>query len=309
MRRHAPAGGKTRAQAGAASYNTRRIRNEYDSALGDYTDAAPSRRQRTEWDAMAEALHAWDGSGPPPFDLAEAPCRGGLRWILPLARFVSTGEAPAHYDEIYVDEAQDMGACELTATLRLLKPTGRLVCYGDPGQAIFAGSKGLAGDQLPAAWRLPGERRLKEGGHRVGQPAAEAAARVLRPLWDRPAASFAAPLHLTPVVTWDAKAPPARGLVLGYSRYMVDKYLRDWALRDVAVVPSTGCLNTGLVLCTGHAAKGVEAGEVYLLPWAKKALARLDAGDPGALRLLYVMLTRARHRVYVPDQLGARIGA
>ena len=88
---------------------------------------------------------------------------------------------------------------------------------------------------------------------------------------------------------------------------MVAKHFSRWDLRDRAVVPHISEADKEVVICTGHAAKGGEADDVYLLPWSQKAMARLDRLEPGALRLLYVMLTRARRRLYIPRNLKGRI--
>jgi superfamily I DNA/RNA helicase len=110
------------------------------------------------------------------------------------------------------------------------------------------------------------------------------------------------------LLTWDVKeVRPMRGLALGYSRTNVHNAFQRWGLTNAGVVPNTGLADTELVLSTGHAAKGAEADDVYLLPWSRVAMDRLEQRDPETLRLLYVMLTRARRRVFVPRALRARL--
>jgi hypothetical protein len=296
-----------------AAYHSRPVRNEFDAALDEYAAHAPSRKMRQEADAQAERIHAWDGMGTPPLDLSTLnPTASALRYILPLARWCAEGRpgltAFARFDTVIVDEAQDMGALELAVASALVAPGGQLICYGDPGQALYAESKGNRGG-LPAAWQLGGERRTLTGGHRCGDPLATAAARVLNPIWQRPAATFAAP-HRTEIVEWWPSAAlsglPKGALVLSYSRRDAQQFIEAWGLKRVALVPSL-THEAALTVCTGHSAKGAQAEQVYLLPWAKTALARLDDRQPGALRLLYTMLTRARGRVHVPATLLARM--
>lgn len=297
----------------APSYLTRPVRNEFDAALDEYTARAPSRRQRQEADDQAELLHGWDGSGAPPFDLDRA--NGGapsLRYILPLAKWIAAGRPgltpERQYATVIIDEGQDTGMLELTVALSLVAPGGSLIVYGDPGQALYAESKGSKGGALPAAWTLGGARRTLHGGYRCGDPLASAAARVLNPIWRRPASTFAA-AHRTEIHEWwpssEDKFAPG-DLVLGFSRAINDRFISEWGLRHIALVPSVSSA-ARVTVCTGHAAKGAQAEDVYLLPWSKPALRRLDEQEPSALRLLYTMLTRASRRVHVPTTLLARM--
>lgn len=305
-------GNGTMGPGAAPAYTARPMRNEYDPGLDEYTARAGSRQIRSELDEQAERLHAWDGQGPPPFDLDSLnPKAAPLRYLLPLAKWHAAGRPgltrEVQYDTVIVDEAQDMGALELATALAVVAPGGSLVCYGDPGQALYAESKGARG-ALPAAWTIGGERRILSGGHRCGFPLAAVAARVLTPIWRRPAETFAAP-HRTEVHEWWPSTEdryPQGALILGYSRQNAADFVCDWGLKQVAMVPSVAS-KARVTVCHGHAAKGAEADEVYLLPWGKRALARLDDQEPSALRLLYTMLTRARGRVHVPPTLLARM--
>ena len=297
-----------------SGYSKRRITSLVDPALMQYQAEAPSRTERKQWGPYAEMapkLHAWGGPdrGELPFPLEPLSPRRQLTYPLPIARWLADG-APVpdedRLDVIAIDEAQDVSALELAAAMALLKPGGVAYAYGDPGQAIFAEAKGIAGAHLPPVWEWADERQLLDGGYRVGDPVASAASRVLRSWYDRPADTFAAD-HTTEIIDWEPTFPPVRGLVLGYSRHMVAKHFSRWDLRDRAVVPHISEADKEVVICTGHAAKGGEADDVYLLPWSQKAMARLDRLEPGALRLLYVMLTRARRRLYIPRNLKGRI--
>lgn len=301
-------------QQQTAAYYTRPIRGEFDSGLDEYTERAPSRFTRGAADEMAEALHGWDGTGSPPFPVDKVPAAHALTFILPIARWFAAGRPDltkhTRFDTVIVDEAQDMGALEMAMAASLLRPGGRLLCYGDPGQALYAPHKGLRDGLLPAAWRLPGgERRTLTGGHRCGDPLASAAARVLKPVWDRPASTFAAP-HTTAVEEWWPRLSTEHkrdDLVLSYSREIGRRYVVEMGLRRVALVPSQREA-ASLAVCTGHSAKGAQADNVYILPWPRKALEQLDANEPSHRRLLYTMLTRAKRRVFVPSPLLARMG-
>jgi len=183
--------------------------------------------------------------------------------------------------------------------MALLRPGGRAWAYGDPGQSIYGEAKGMVGDALPAAWDRADARELMVGGRRCGDPLASAATQVLAPYWSRPAASFTVEGRLSEVLPWDIMDAPARGLVLGYSRKTVENWFVKWGLRETCVAPNLDDPDRNLVLCTAHAAKGAEADDVYLLP-NKAFTKRVADREPGALRLAYVAMTRARRRFFAP---------
>jgi len=300
------------AKAGVAysnrAYTARKIHHLFDTALDQYLLDAPSRRARDQLDFMAKALHDWR-DGDPPFDLDSELPKGPIKYLLPLARWLEDG-APVpeaeKYDCLMIDEAQDMSWTELRAALALVKADGNVWTFGDPGQAIFGESKGMKGAQLPPVWQRADETEVLNKGWRVGDNVASVAAAALRSYYDRPAATFRAD-HSTQLLTWRPDSPPRRGLVLGYSRHSVAKAFRGWGLRGTGIVPKVGRADEELVLSTGHAAKGAEADDVYLLPWSRVALERFERREPQTVRLLYVMLTRARRRLHVPRTLRARL--
>ncbi|MDP6954399.1 MAG: ATP-binding domain-containing protein [Planctomycetota bacterium] len=298
-----------RMRSRASAYSTRKIHHLMDPALDQYAADAPSRRAKKLESEQAPVLHGW-ADGPCPMDLGKLSPKDELTFILPLARWVEAG-CPMPEDErlgtIAIDEAQDMGALEIRAALGLLRPDGVAYAYGDPGQAIFAHGKGLKGNSLPAAWTLADELTELSTGYRVGDPVASLAANTLRSYYDRSAELFSA-VHTTQIVPWDHSfAPAGAGLVLGYSRWVIAKTFRLWGLTNTAVTPKVSKADDELVVSTGHAAKGSEADDVYILPWSKQGTKRLEQGDPGALRLMYVMLTRARKRLHIPQTLYTRI--
>lgn len=291
-----------------ASYTRRKIHHLFDPALEQYVRDAPSARPPHRLDEIAPKLHGWAG-GQPPFDLDREQPEGQLKFILPLARWLAAG-APVpveeQFDKLMIDESQDMSWVELRATLALVKDGGEVWAFGDPGQAIFGTAKGMTGSSLPPVWLCADEHNILDKGYRVGNPVASVAAGVLRSWYDRPARMFKAD-HITELSVWDATTAPKAGLVLGYSRNSVAKAFKAWGLRATGIVPKVAKADQELVLSTGHSAKGAEANDVYLLPWSRQAMARYEARDPATLRLLYVMLTRARKRVHVPRTLKARL--
>jgi len=97
--------------------------------------------------------------------------------------------------------------------------------------------------------------------------------------------------------------------VLGYSRAVIAKTFETWDLENTGIVPGQGDPEKTLVLSTIHSAKGAEAKDIYLLPWSKMALQRLENRDPRELRTLYVALTRAKENLYIPWNLKARINS
>ena len=301
-------GSRVQTATGSRLYSTRRIHHLFDPALIQYTEDAPSNKPITRQDTLARQLHAWS-SGDPPFKLEHEIPRGALKFLLPLARWVEAGAPiPEHekLDEIAIDEAQDMSWVELRAAIALVKPGGLVTAYGDPGQSIFGVAKGVLGGALPPLWILADQKRIMNTGYRVGDPTATIAARVLHSYYDRPANTFRAK-HSTELLAWDCQVKPLRGLVLGYSRRAVAKAFRNWGLTRTGIVPNVAATNRELVLSTGHAAKGAEADDVYILPWSRVAIKRFEQRDPETVRLLYVMLTRARRRVFLPRTLKARL--
>jgi hypothetical protein len=300
--------GKSTVVRAARNYSKRRIHHVADPALEQYRLDAPSMRPPHRLDEVAKRLHAWS-IGPPPIDLDAEQAEAQLKFVLPLSKWLRAG-APIprsrKYDVVFIDESQDMSWVELRAAAALIHGGGELRAFGDPGQAIFAGSKGVLGSSLPPVWQAAQDFHVLDKGYRVGNPVASVAASVLRSWYDRPASMFEAG-HRTELLTWDGKQPPRTGLVLGYSRNAVFKGFVTWGLNRTGVVPKVAAADRELVLSTGHAAKGAEANEVYLLPWSRIAMNRFEQRDPATLRLLYVMLTRAKKRVYAPPQLRARM--
>jgi len=293
------------------SYVSRAVRGGTDPALGDYVRDAPSAQRIAPSDASAlQELQRWDGTGTPPHSLSAKASNKTLRFAQSLARWVAEGcpkDEGEGFQSIALDEAQDFSMLELTAALGMLAPGGQAWAYGDPGQAVFSESKGLIGDELPPAWAVADAHEDLIGGYRVGEPCATAAARALSPWLSTDAAHFAAPAP-THILTWDTSAvAPRSGLVLGWGRHQVVKAFKEWGLTDTWVTPHSANPNERLVICTGHAAKGAEADDVYMLPLSRKAEQRILSREPAALRWLYVVMTRARKRLFVPPTLKAII--
>jgi len=301
--------GSTTGFQATSGYRERRVAHLMDPALEQYTQDAPSRQPKRLDSELAQVLHGWDGRGKAPFNLNKAIPKGELRYILPMAKWVATGCPMASAEKcsvLAIDEAQDMSALEVSAALGMLADGGTAYAYGDPGQSIFSASKGVLSGALPAAYANADDLRLMENGWRVGDPVATLAAGVLRSYWKRGSSSFRA-RHRTLVMPWDEYSRPVKGLVLGYSRAIVAKYFRAWGMTRTAVVPTVAKASEELVLCTGHAAKGAEADDVYLLPWSRPGMEKLRTRNHDVIRLLYVMMTRAKRRLHLPRPLHAAI--
>jgi len=301
-------GAKVNSAQSSKVYGARRVHHIFDPALGQYVEDAPSNRAPTRQDELAKKLHAWAG-GDPPFNLDNEQPSGALKFLLPLARWLHVG-APMpevdKFDSLMIDEAQDMSWVELRSAVAMVKLGGTVQAFGDPGQSVFGPAKGMLGSSMPPVWSLAAEHVVLDKGWRVGDPVASAAAKVLQSYYDRPAKTFRAD-HPTQLLAWDSSVPPLRGLVMGYSRRNVAKAFRNWGLRQTGITPKVAIADTELVLSTGHAAKGAEADDVYILPWSREAMRRFEMRDPATVRLLYVMLTRARRRVFLPRGLKARL--
>lgn len=281
------------------AWQRRKLQDGGDQALHHYEMTAPSKQKPVE---LLPQLYAWGAVGSLNF-VAGLNFQKGAEFALGLARWLDAGapweEGFEGYEFIAIDEAQDMGALELCAALALLKPGGKLLAVGDPGQSIFASSKGVKDGDLPPAYTWADHHEVLAQGFRVGAPCSNAAANVLAPYYERPASTFTAK-HTTQVLLWGG-APPTEGLVLGLSRYGVSTWVRNHDVRDYAVSPQVK--DRSLTVCTIHAAKGAEADDVYLLPWSRGKLAQVYDDDPGLLRLLYVAATRARKRLHAPAEL------
>jgi hypothetical protein len=287
---------------------TRPIEDSWDTALTQYVDSAPSRLPPSEAQEAARQLHAWD-EGPCPLNIKGTAPVGPLKYPLALADWIEKGK-PSHkedlFDLILIDEAQDMSTMELEATMGLLDKGGEAIAFMDPGQAIFSHAKGIEDNSLAPAWVKAGTRYRLMGGFRVGNPAASLASRVLKPFFDRPSESFAS--GKTSINSWEPdQEKPLKGLVLGYSRAHVAKCIERWDLQRVGLVPGQGNPDKELVMSTIHSAKGAEADDVFLLPWTRPALERLESFDPRELRTAYVALTRARNNLHLPWNLQSRI--
>ena len=286
-------------------WRSRKVSSSWDPVLDEYQEAAPSLKPQTEERALAIELHKATGS----LDPFQLKGNRELKYVLPLAKWVRQN-CPANeeekYDRIFIDEAQDMSKLELEATRGLLREGGKIRAFMDPGQAIFASQKGIE-DQLAPAWTLAEEQWRLQGGFRVGDPIASLASSVLESYFSRPAESFAKEGE-TVLENWDPYGgPPPRGLVLGYSRANIARWFKDWDLEETGIVPIQGNADHRIVMSTIHSAKGAEAEDVYLLPWGRNALDRLECRSPGELRLLYVALTRASKTLFLPDNLHMRV--
>jgi superfamily I DNA/RNA helicase len=208
------------------------------------------------------------------------------------------------YPFVAYDEAQDASRLEISAALAMVAPDGEFLACGDEGQAIFGGFKGYGPGERPAAWQWADRVEHMSPGYRVGRPVTEIASSVLAPhAWHDPALYSAN--HPTLVHHWDMTNAPTEGLVMGLSRYTVDKYIQRHDLTGVGVVPGTKGID-GLAVTTIHAAKGHESDSIYMLPWSKQKLMALDNDDPEMLKVAYVALTRARWHVWLPTDLYAR---
>ena len=297
---------------GSTPWNRRAASGPYDSLIQTYTDSAPGGKPKSEADLYAEKLHNWDGYGDPPFDLDAVHARGPLRYILPVAKWMRDGADKGigeGYDEVILDEAQDMSRLELGAALALLREGGRARAYLDPGQAIFAQAKtGSAG--LPPAWTYAGVKSQLVGGFRVGDPTASFASRILNPVYERPASVFCRnDGRSTKIFEWEGGIPP-RGLILGLSRHSVAKAAQSATYaKELPLTAGVGDPEKQPVFSTIHSAKGFEASEVYLLPWPHRGqdskLARLAHADAGLVQAAYVAVTRATTEVHISCSLLA----
>lgn len=279
------------------SYRERNIEHRGDDALVDYVADAPSKKPPPP---ELEELHAWHPElGEPPSWIWDDP-DSKTAHAVGLARWLAKGAPLAHegYKYLALDEAQDFSALELSAALALLAPDGQALAVGDPGQAIFLGSKGWPESELPPAWEWADERKVLEQGYRMGLPATRVAANILQPFYWRPPEMFSAD-HGTEVLPWDG-SPPQRGLVLSLSRYGVDKFIQRHDLSRIGVVP--GQMGE-LGVMTIHGAKGHEADDVYVLPWGRERMEDLRNGEPGLLKVLYTAVTRARFRLHLSMDL------
>jgi len=134
------------------------------------------------------------------------------------------------------------------------------------------------------------------------------ASSVLKPYYDR-GDGWAASDHETSIRTWvSPQIRPDKGLVLGYSRKIVGKQFEDWGCSGVWVrAGGSGQPNKELVLAVCHEAKGFESDSVFILPWPRKRLIRLVQQEPEIIKVLYVMMTRARKRCFVTREMMAAI--
>ena len=297
-----------------ATYTQRRVENWKDTALAKYSKDAPSKRPPTPLDIVAQQLHTWDGKSDCPFDLDQLEPVQEITYILPLAYWLSK-QAPIRsdnkFDIVVIDEAQDMSALEIECALKMCADDGHVYAYGDPGQAIFSHSKGQSAGELPYVWTVADDVQELTTGYRCGADVAKAASGVLKSYYERTSENFTAE-HSTSISLWqvpEINPQVFRGLVLGWSRDHVSNLFTRWNLRGTSVVPGLADASKELVVCTGHSAKGAEADEVYLLPWTSTAMKGLYEYDPERLKLLYVMMTRARQRLYLPPELYAFVQA
>jgi len=287
----------------AEAYRARAINDRNDVALRDYVSAAPGRQKQ---DPMLMALHAWSPTDGPAPTWIYGRVTPNQRHAVGLARWLDQGAPMVHdpYPFVAYDEAQDASRLETCAALAMVAEGGELLACGDEGQAIFGGFKGYLPGEKPAAWQWADRQEYMSPGYRIGRPATEIASTVLAPhAWHDPEL-YSAP-HPTMVHHWDMVNAPLEGLVMGLSRYTVDKYIQRHDLTAVGVVPGTRSVD-GLAVTTIHAAKGHESDSIYMLPWSKQKLMALDNGDPEMLKVAYVALTRAKYHIHLPTDLYAR---
>ena len=294
-------------QTTALTFKQRKIRDTVaDPALKEWTRTAPGRKKQ---DARLAQLLAWTpDQGPPPDWIWQEKIAPEASYSVALARWLAKGGKltckPLEF--LAVDEAQDVAALELAAALALVGTKGKVLAVGDPGQAIFQESKGGRPGDLPPAWKLSSDHQLLRQGFRCGDPLASAASAVLAPYYKIPPDAFMAP-HRTEIKLWRGQRP-AQGMVLGNSRQTVATQAKKWGLRNFSVTPATRSGDEGeLSVSTIHAAKGCEADDVFLIPWSRDAMTRLKKKEPGAIKLLYVAMTRARRTLHLPMELMLEI--
>lgn len=309
-KRFGPRGG-----AAASGYKMRAIDNYKDVELMRYHKEAPGRRPASPDSLIAAMLHAWDGNPDEvPVDFKELAPTNEIKYILPMGYWIVHGPPlpeDALFDVVVIDEAQDMSALEVECALRMVKPGGLAYAYGDPGQAIYSQSKGMLPDELPYAWKAADEKLSLSQGYRCGPELTKAANAVLKDYYDLDPELFTAN-HQTMIHTWNPMhkgTTPDVGLVMGHSRRSVVNYFQSKGLANTPVVPGISDPDKELVVCTGHAAKGAQADNVYVLPWSDACTMDLYSNDPDRVKLLYVMMTRAKKNLYLPQDLHGFVNA
>ena len=289
----------------APAYRSRAMRHSEDAGIDQYLRDAPSKNPA---DPRLEELHAWDPTqGDPPDWVWDKPPKG-TSFAVSLARWLAQGAPLVNpgYKFIAIDEAQDLSALELAASLALLRPGGECLAVGDPGQAIHLGNKGWPDALLPPAWLRADRHEGLKQGYRMGLPATQVASDTLAPYYDRPASYFTTSAHATNVHLWDTQPPlEDGGLILGWSRRQCVDYCHKHGLAFTGLVPNVR--DSVVTVCTIAAAKGHEADSVFLLPWSEKWMSFLSEGDPSVLKIAYVALTRARFNLHLPAGLYARL--
>lgn len=285
--------------------STRAIEDGGDAALRAWLEAAPSRRRRSPADEMAERLHGWN-EGPLPLHQDEIGLWGRaqqLSFVLPLARWLEAGaplaDGPQSLGRVACDEFQDWSALEIRCALAL---GATLEGYGDAGQAIFAQAKGCPSGSLPAGWRMAKETRALGPSRRCGPELSLYAAGCLKGFVGLQESAWAS--HETTVQPWDSLDEPKTGLVLAFSRADGGRQFKSWGLRETWVrATELSKPNEKLCLATIHDAKGMEADDVFMLPWPDMPTKLAMCADPATMLLLYTAITRARKRLFIPRSL------
>jgi len=294
-----------------SEFNRNRIANPNDVLLTKFAVTAPGRKPRTRGDVMTEMLHGWR-DGPCPVDLEEYRLQlkeeGAPPYVYSLAKWLDEGcpltNGAKRQPRAGFDEAQDASFLHLRCALGLFD---EIVCFGDPGQSLFGPSHGVENDENPPGFQVAHEHRKMDRSFRCGMPLAGIASDILAPFYDR-GHSWAAS-HRTVLRPWENTAVrPDTGLVLSNNRETVVKYFTDWNCNGTWVRAGGGAdPQEEMILAVVHEAKGFEADNVYILPLSEPWTVRLVQGDPIVLKVLYVMMTRARKRCFVPRQLMSAI--
>lgn len=289
------------------AYSRRRISGAEDAALRRYVLDASGKYRRTASADISRRVHGWvNGDCPVNLESEEVLAMTDAKYALPLARWLQDG-APLSPDgprfrKVLVDEVQDWSALELRALCAIAE---HVEGYGDPFQAIFGSAKGVEPGQLPAAWRMTSSDNFLGRSRRVGAAAARAAAACVSEIDYIPVKDWAAD-HETEVLSWDPEIDrPKRGLLLSHARHKSEKAVATMGLSNVWVRPHQSARPAEeLCLATIYDAKGMEADDVYVNSWSDIRTREAFAGDPEAMLVLYVAITRARRRVFLPLSLG-----
>jgi AAA domain-containing protein len=283
------------------------------TAIQQFVNDAPSsgpRREREFVECRLQELHACEDEFPS--WIHERGLPPSLHYDVTLALWLEAGapRGPGHppYNQLFVDEAQDVSVLQARVITALCQPDGLIRAYGDPFQAIL--TQGL-GEEEPPLFAWADETETLKGGYRLPLCIAQLAQSVMNGWGCPPAEDWADLEKPGDILMYYGGAKHRQGFCITHSRATAATLAKACPVRFL-LYPQVG-KELGLDLSRtplfGAPAmvKGHESPAVYLHKFAPRFMRAYDEGCPHVRKQVFVALTRAEERLVLHPEWHRRL--